>query len=552
MNRPVHESHDHAQLPFVSRAVLIASGIAIVIGAFWLVAWFSGVAPRWSAAGMLTVKTNTSLSAFAAGISLLLLHPSRVGNLRRWVGTAAAFLVLSVGALTLSEHLFRYNAGIDEVLAKEAPGALATSSPNRMGPPAALSFTLIGAGLICLPWTRRRTVPYLGLAVCLITFVPALGYFYRVAAFYQAPITVIAWPTVVALLALGTGLVVACPESGPMRLLLRNDAGGDLVRRLLPAMVLVPVVLGYVRTIGEGAGLYSAPTGRALLVLALSFTFSVLLWRSGWRLSHSAAAQKLAQHELIESERRYRELSEQLEERVRQRTAELQAVNKELEAFSYSVSHDLRAPLRTLDGFSQVLASNSHGLDSKGIHYVERIRAAAQKMRSLIDGMLQLSRLTRSEIQIQPVHLSEIAQAVVSELRASEPERNVKVCIKPDMQVMGDPLLLQAALENLLGNAWKFTAKRDEGMIEIGQTTNSGSNSVFFVRDNGAGFEMAHADRLFTPFQRLHTESDFQGTGIGLATVQRIVARHKGRIWAEATPGKGATFFFELGTNEEL
>jgi len=223
----------------------------------------------------------------------------------------------------------------------------------------------------------------------------------------------------------------------------------------------------------------------------------------------------------------------------------LEAVNKELESFSYSVSHDLRAPLRTLDGFSQALLATADGLDDKSRHYLERIRAAAQRMRNLIDALLQLSRTTRADLQVQPVDLSQIAELVLSDLRSSEPDRIVEIRIQPKLKASGDPQLLQAALQNLLANAWKFTARRDHAVIEFGRM-NHGSTSAFFVRDNGAGFDMQHADRLFGPFQRLHADTEFQGTGIGLATVQRIVRRHQGRIWAEAVPDQGATFYFEL------
>lgn len=237
---------------------------------------------------------------------------------------------------------------------------------------------------------------------------------------------------------------------------------------------------------------------------------------------------------------------EELEKRVNLRTAELQALNKELEAFSYSVSHDLRAPLRTLDGFSQALLSSAANLDEKSCHYIDRIRFGAQRMRSLIDGLLLLSRTTRAELQMKRVNLSELAHLVIQDLRREEPGRQVEVQIQPELRTIGDSRLLQAALQNLLGNAWKFTAKREQAAIEFGRLGN-GAAAVFFIRDNGAGFDMEYADKLFTPFQRLHAESDFQGTGIGLATVQRIVQRHHGHIWAESAPGQGATFYFELG-----
>jgi PAS domain S-box-containing protein len=247
------------------------------------------------------------------------------------------------------------------------------------------------------------------------------------------------------------------------------------------------------------------------------------------------------------AEQQIQELNQQLEDRVRRRTAELETANKELETFSYSVSHDLRGPLRTMDGFSQALLEDHSGaLDEKGKHYVDRIRKAAQKMGQLIDDLLQLSRIGRSDMQIKVVNLSELALAVIDELRVNDPDRKVDVTIEPGLEVRGDPGLLQVALYNLLSNAWKFTSRREGARIEFGRVKDR-PRTAFFVRDNGAGFDMQYADHLFSPFHRLHADEEFKGTGIGLATVQRIIRRHRGSIWAEASQEKGATFYFELG-----
>ena len=246
-------------------------------------------------------------------------------------------------------------------------------------------------------------------------------------------------------------------------------------------------------------------------------------------------------------EQELQRLNEELEDRVRLRTAELETMNKEASAFSYSVSHDLRAPVRTMAGFSQALLEDYDGrLDEKGRHYLIRIQTAAQRMGDLIDALLSLSRLTRAEMEIKATDLSAIAQAVVNGLRDGDRSREVEVKIEPDMCVKGDPRLLHVALQNLISNAWKFTVNRERAAIEVGRL-NDRPNPAFFVRDNGAGFDMQYANQLFTPFQRLHTEAEFAGTGIGLATVQRVILRHHGRIWAEAEEDRGATFFFELG-----
>lgn len=250
--------------------------------------------------------------------------------------------------------------------------------------------------------------------------------------------------------------------------------------------------------------------------------------------------------ELEQARREQLALNMDLEERVRRRTAELQASNTELEAFNYSVSHDLRAPLRAIDGFSQVLLEDySERLDEDGLHALGRVKAAANRMGELIDSLLGLSRLTRVEMDVQDVDLSSLANRVVGELRNLDPDRDIEFSVQPGVVAKADPTLVRSVLENLLGNAWKFTVGTTGARIEFGASTADGE-TVYHVRDNGAGFEMAYADKLFGAFQRLHDQREFPGTGVGLATVARVVHRHGGRVWADGKPGGGATFYFTL------
>jgi signal transduction histidine kinase len=237
-------------------------------------------------------------------------------------------------------------------------------------------------------------------------------------------------------------------------------------------------------------------------------------------------------------------LNAELEERVHNRTAELEAANKELEAFCYAVSHDLRAPLRSIDGFSLALLDDEGDrLSDGGKDYLQRVRAATVRMGTLIDDLLDLSRITRSEMHREPVDLSQLAGSIASELSVSQPNRDVDFVIAPGLQANGDSRLIRIAMQNLLGNSWKFTSKRDHARIEFGRTQANGSSS-FFVADNGAGFDPTYSARLFGAFQRLHSPADFPGTGVGLATVQRIVHRHGGDIWATGAVNQGAQFFF--------
>jgi len=272
-----------------------------------------------------------------------------------------------------------------------------------------------------------------------------------------------------------------------------------------------------VGTAGVGVYRYSA-------YLTAVIAASVLLMAA----SHVLLARAIRRHELIEHA--------------------LHDTNRELESFSYSVSHDLRAPLRSIDGFSQALVEDAGPtLDERSRSHLERIRSATQRMGRLIDDLLALSRVTRAEMKRERVDVSEIATQVAAELARHAPARAVAVTIAPGLTATGDPQLVRLALQNLIENAWKFTSRRAQASIEVGPTKDAHGEPAFFVRDNGAGYDPSVATKLFGPFQRLHPASDFPGTGIGLATVKRIVHRHGGRIWAEGKIDAGACFYFTLG-----
>jgi signal transduction histidine kinase len=275
------------------------------------------------------------------------------------------------------------------------------------------------------------------------------------------------------------------------------------------------------------------------LLLIAAFELLVYAERTRQRIAAGAA-------EISTLNRQLTTLNAELETRVAQRTNELAVSNQELEAFSYSVSHDLRAPLRTIDGFSLALQEDyAANLNDEGRDYIARVRNGVQRMGMLIDSLLQLSRVTRSELQREQVDLTQLATLVFNEIQAADPGRRVAWKAHPGVVAQADPRLLRIAFENLIGNAWKFTERTPNAAIEFGSSRRDGQN-VYFIRDNGAGFDMQYVDRLFTAFQRLHGDRDFKGSGIGLATVSRIIRRHHGAIWAEGETGRGATFFFTL------
>jgi signal transduction histidine kinase len=335
-------------------------------------------------------------------------------------------------------------------------------------------------------------------------------------------------------------------QGGDWLAVVRSGAGKD---RMDAIRATLDAIVDETRQRATLQGLEAERAGRTVLLFGGLWTLAVgvvLAWFSRRQLISLAREYDASLAQVHAQTDALRASEARLESRVAHRTHELTAANKELESFSYSVSHDLRSPLRAIDGFAQALLEDEGPkLSSEGLRLLSRLQAAATRMGQLIDDLLQLSRVTRAEVQREPVDLSALAASVLQDLRQREPARDVTCSIQPGLLARGDPRLLRVLLENLLGNAWKFTSKRSGAHIEFLAETVDGVTQ-YVVRDNGVGFDMAYAGKLFSPFQRMHKPSDFPGTGIGLATVQRIVHRHCGDISAQATRGAGATFRFTL------
>jgi PAS domain S-box-containing protein len=286
-------------------------------------------------------------------------------------------------------------------------------------------------------------------------------------------------------------------------------------------------------------------TDRKRVEEALKRAHDELEFRVEQRTAELRSSNETLARTVAELERREDEVRK-LNQELKLRLAQLETSNKELESFAYSVSHDLRAPLRSIDGFSRALLEDyADKLDEEGMENLRIICAASTRMGQLIDDLLALSRVTRSELRQEGVDLSALVESIVRHMKAAHPEREVDVVIQPSLWAKADPNLLRIVLENLIANAWKFTSKKPRAEIEFGQKERNGE-PAFFLRDNGAGFEMAYVHKIFGAFQRLHSTTEFPGTGVGLATVQRIIHRHGGQVWAEGEPGKGACFYFSL------
>ena len=464
-----------------------------------------------------------------------------------------ALLITLFGLLEIVQLATGMNVTIEDAILKYYP-TLYADPDVHISPVAGIFVFLLGLGqsLYLYQWVIGRPMHVLvngagllGSLVILGSSMFLLSYLYRTPFFYNTIYIPIAALAVLASLMLGIGLVATVGDSAlPLSLFAGASMRARLLRAFLPltaGLLLLATSTQYFLTrLTPINPAVSAPIITILFLLIISVVIVQVARVTGNLIDRAEVERRQAEDEL-------RRLADTLELHVRERTAALEASNKELEGFSYSVAHDLRSPLRSVDGFSRYLLEHyADRLDARGLDYLQRMRMAAQRMGRLIDDLLNLARLSRVEVRRERVNLSALATAEIAALCQREPERRVNAEITPDLIVYGDQELLRIALGNLLENAWKFTSTREVAQITVSVLNRAGER-IYFLRDNGVGFDMAYVDKLFQPFQRLHTEEEFPGTGIGLALVQRIVQRHGGRIWAEGTPGQGATFYFMLG-----
>lgn len=769
----------------VSRA---ASGLTLLIGGLVLVGWATDVgALKTVLPGLVSMKANTALAFVLAGLSLWLLRDEATALQTRRIAHLLAGTVALIGLLTLTEYALGRNLGIDQLLFQEAGAAVGTSSPGRMAPNTALNFLLVGIALGILDLeTRRgyRPAQFFVLAAIVISLLALIGYLYGEAALFGiASYTQMALHTAVAFLLLSFGILFTRPGRGLMQIVVSDTAAGFLLRRMLPAAMGVPILLGYVRLLGERAALYDTVFGLALMVISTTLIFVVLIYQGarslyrtdaeriqaenardrffnlsldmlcisgfdgyfkelnpswertlGWTQNELlsrhysefvhpddrestfnegekvyagehvisfenryickdgsykwllwtavplpeeqliyAAARDITDRKRMEAALRESEALRASEERVRliidtaydafitidadglitnwnrqaeitfgwsrgevvgkpltetimpahyreahqkgiqhflatgegpalntrlelsavhrdgrelpieltisplrvghtwifnaflhditerkqaektleHSAAQLEAANKELESFSYSVSHDLRAPLRHIDGFIELLKSHAGTqLDAKSHRYMDTVMSSAKRMSRLIDDLLVFSRMAKSEMRMGTVDLDNLVQEVIHDLRTDIQDREVRWRVSTLPPVAGDPAMLRQVWANLMGNAVKYTRTRTPAEIEIGCAP-QGNDYVFSIRDNGVGFDPQYAGKLFGVFQRLHGSDEFEGTGIGLANVRRIVTRHGGRTWAEGRVDGGAVFYFSLPTRGE-
>ncbi len=513
-----------------------ATLLVTLVGVLGVLGWTLNIGLMKSIVpGMEAMKANTSIGLILAGVALWFLGKEKCERLPRRAAQVCAFLTVLVAALTLGEYLFGWNLGIDQMLFRESLREAGGLYPGRMSAFSAFCLALTSLAMLVLDVETRkgwRPAQLLSFAVALLSFLALLDYLLVPSISYMHT----ALNASLAFFVFSMAVLGARPDRGLVAVMASNSSGGKMARRLLPAAILIPTALGWFRLAGQQAGLYNIELGTALVTVATSALIALLVWWNAQSMDRADDARKLA-------EERIRSLNAELARQV----VEMDAANKELEAFTYSLSHDLRGPMSRIDGFGKILEETAGPrLDPASRDYLGRIRQAARQMGRMMQDMLKLAWAGHQELALQPTDLNSLVEEALAELKLEAVDRQVEWQIVKLPVVECDPALMKQVFVNLLSNALKFTRGRRRAVIEIGKLTQSG-RPVVFVRDNGIGFKTEWASQLFSAFRRLHDRKDFEGTGIGLAIVHRVVQRHGGRIWAAGEPDRGATIYFTLG-----
>lgn len=448
-----------------------------------------------------------------------------------------------MAAFTLAEYAFGWQLGIDEWLLPDVVSRLQGSEiPGRMAIMTAVNFVLIGVSFLLVKQSGRSVLmgQLLAALASILALLALVGYFYDVESLYKIfPYSSMALHTAAAFFALGIGILLKTTDYSFMKTSLSDTAGGLIIRWLLPLSTIVLLGLGWLRFQGQYAGAYNAEFGAAIFtVVSVVVLAIVIIWTGNYL--HRLDLLRL------ETDMRLQKSHDELEKRVEERTKELEVANKDLEAFSYSISHDVRAPLRAMSGFAQIIIEDFEStLPDEASYHLQVIDREAERMSKMIDELLTFSRLSNHPLNLTSVALEEVVQVVLEDLKDEQRGRQVVITIGDLPVCWADRTLLEHVMMNLLSNALKYTRTQEQANLEVGYKQ-EGSEGIYYVKDNGVGFDMRYAHKLFTVFQRLHSAQEFEGVGVGLSIAARIIHRHGGRIWAESEVGKGATFFFTL------
>jgi signal transduction histidine kinase len=443
----------------------------------------------------------------------------------------------------LVNSLFQIEGGIDQLLFTAKLTGPLNPIPNRMAPNTAFNFILTGISLLVYKSgsnNRAKSSQFLVLITALISLLSIIGYVYGVRSFYGVLTYIpMALNTSFCFLMLSAAVLLISSDTGLMAGYTDNYTGTLLARKLIPAIIVIPVLLGLIILYGEKSGLYIPHFGFALFTAANILIFIFLINKVQSSLNESDLARTEAEKKLIE-----------LNARLEENAASLQVLNTELESFSYSISHDLKSPLRAIQGYSKILQEDySKVLDQEGLRQLNIIIAGVQKMNQLIDDLLAFARIRREELKTAHCDMKSLVKNVLKEQYFALKQKEYEIKIDELFSCSGDPKMIALVWGNLISNALKYSGKKEKPIIEIGSFKDQ-ENTVYYVKDNGDGFDMKYSNKLFAVFQRLHSENEFEGTGIGLAIAHKIITRHGGKIWANSRKDEGAHFYFSLPVNK--
>ena len=520
-------------------SILIAFlGLLILIG--WM---FNIPLLLHPGSGFSAIKSNAGLAFLLIGVSLWFVQTKRIKFHNQGIAQILAFIVLIIGFLTLMEYIFNLNIGIDQILFKEAVGALNTSSPNRMALTTVINFIL--AGICILLWDVKtprvyRPTQIFAIIGGFISLIGFLAYIYNASLFYHIPqFTAISiYATIIFILLFGA-ILLARPDTGIMSIINSNDISGVLARRLLPLIIILPIIFGLISRYGVNIGLYNEQLADILFLFFIIIFLTIIVWIT------------IISIKKIDDDRRLLEIEYQvsLEEKVKDRTKELEQSNKDLQQFAYVTSHDLREPLRMITSFLQLLERRYYDqLDEDANEFIGFAVNGAKRLDYMINDLLEYSRVANTKREFSKVDVNKVLEYTILNLKSAIDDSSAEITYDALPTLFADEQLMILLFQNLISNSIKY---RREEIPKISISAIKESNQYLFtVKDNGIGMSPEHLKKIFTIFQRLHTKEEYEGTGIGLAITQKIVHQHAGEIWVESELGKGSTFYFTIPINE--
>lgn len=517
--------------------LIVFIGFLVLLGWAFDISIFLGPGPGFS-----TAKSNIGLTFILIGVSLWLLQTRRLNKNNKHMARFLAFAVFLIGFLTLVEYMFNVNIGIDQMLFKEAAGALNTVSPNRMAFTAAFNLCMAGIAIFLMDVKvsgHYRPSNFFAILGFFVSLLALIGYLFGVSLLYMIPqFTAIAIYAAVLFVLLFLALIFARPDSGFMAIGSSKSLVGVLARSMVPAIIFIPIIIGFIGRSGYRVGFYDQSFSYALIALLSIISLILVLWIVIIPLNKAVIKQRKAEVELVKYQ-------DQLEEQIEERTKELQRSNDDLKQFAYVASHDLREPLRMITNFLQLLERRyKDQLDQDANEFIYYAVDGAKRLDKMIKDLLEYSRVTNKKMELQDVDLRDVVHQVQSNLSLLIAENSAQITYDPLPRIAGDKNQMTILLQNLISNSIKYRREQTPQIHISAEKSDYGC--VFSVKDNGIGIDPQHLEGIFTIFNRLHPKEEYEGTGIGLAIAQRIVHQHGGEIWAESEPGEGTTFYFTL------